>query len=103
MKCPICGTNVQTGAEKCPTCGKVLQVSDSDQVYTGKKKSKTVAAILMLFGIGDLYLLTFGRFFGKMALMFFTLGFGTAIWGIIDMVNILRGKINCDARGVPLV
>ena len=74
-----------------------------DHVYHSQTKSKMLAAGLMLFGIGDLYLRDYRRFLKKMLFFVITFGIGSTIMQIRDIYGILTGKINCDAKGVPLV
>lgn len=102
MKCTMCGTQLSKGVIQCPKCGTVNEDNAAPEVYTGKTKSKTVAGILMLFGIGDLYLLDIRKFFIRMAVLCCTCGIG-AVWQIIDAIRIFNGSIDCDANGTPLV
>jgi len=66
-------------------------------------KSKSVAICLAIFGLNDLYLGNVKRFFLKMLVGLFTIGFGIVVWQIIDIINLVTGKTNCDASGIPLV
>lgn len=103
MKCPSCGTNLQKGVTTCPMCRNYVEENEVDVPYIGKTKSKTLAGILMLFGIGDLYLLRPKRFIQKLVYALPTLCMLTLWWQIKDTYDIFTGKINCDANGTPLV
>ena len=102
MFCPKCNSPIPDHSVKCPVCGELMQPNTPRKPM--KTKSKTLAAILMLFGIGDLYLRQWKKFFIKeMVVLVLTLGIGTVIWQIVDTVRVLNGTINCDAKGTPLV
>ncbi|BBZ44432.1 TM2 domain-containing protein [Mycobacterium parmense] len=70
-------------------------------------KSKTVAGLLQLLGlfsiagIGRIYLGYTGLGIAQLVVGLVTCGIGAVIWGVIDAVLILTGKVN-DPRGFPL-
>lgn len=104
MKCPNCGSRIADNAAQCNTCGTVFgNVQEEQPCSDLKPKSKTLAWILMLFGLGDLYLLDFKKFIIKeIVVNILTCSIGALIWSIVDTVRILNGTINCDAKGAPL-
>lgn len=102
MFCPKCNSLISDHGVQCPVCGEFVQSNTPQKPQ--KTKSKTLAAILMLFGVGDLYLLQWKKFFIKeVLLLMVTCGIGTVIWQIVDTFKVLSGTINCDAKGTPLV
>ncbi|MBQ8894595.1 MAG: zinc-ribbon domain-containing protein [Clostridia bacterium] len=102
MKCVNCGKQLPKNAAKCPTCGTFIE-NGYTEAYQGKTKSKALAGILMLFGIGDLYLNNPGRFLKKMVIGLFTLFIGSVVMQIADAIKIFNGTISTDAKGIPLV
>ncbi len=103
MKCNVCGTNLPKGTTRCYTCGNIVNENAADEIYTGPTKSKALAGFLMVLGIGDLYLLDFGRYVYKWIFSLFTCGLGGVVLNIKDAIKIFSGEINCDTKGRPLV
>lgn len=102
MFCPKCASSIPDYSLQCPVCGELIQPSAPAKPQ--KTKSKTLCAILMLFGVGDLYLRLWKKFFIKEVLvLMLTCGIGTVIWQIVDTFKVLNGTISCDAKGTPLV
>ena len=101
MKCEVCGKQLPNNAIKCPTCGTA--VAGAEPVYQGKTKSRTLAGILTLFGLGYFYLNMPGRFLKAMVVGLFTLFIGAAVMQISDAIKIFNGTIDTDANGIPLV
>lgn len=98
--CQNCGQPVTPGAAVCLSCGSALTPS----VDISQQKSKMTAGLLGIFlgglGIHNFYLGYTGKAIAQIALSFcFGLG---AIWGLIEGILILTGKIDKDAKGVPL-
>lgn len=86
---------------------------------TSQAKSKLVAGLLGIFlggfGVHNFYLgytkkaiIQVSVWGGCFLLAFCTLGitslgcFGIAIWGLVEGIMILTGKINVDGKGMPL-
>ena len=96
--CPNCGSKTEPNAAYCTNCGVDFNVA------SGEQKSKLVAGLLGIF-LGGLGIHNFYLGFTKKAIMqivlSFCFGIG-AIWGFIDGILILMGKIDADANGVPL-
>ena len=87
----------------CPQCKATFKNIDAN---TGipSTKSKTAAGLLGIFlgafGVHNFYLGYTGKAIAQIAL---SICFGAgAIWGLIEGIMILTGKINKDANGVPL-
>ena len=96
--CPNCGNPTVPGAAVCTACGCALNVVTADS------KSKMTAGLLGIFlgglGIHNFYLGYTGKAIAQIAL---SLCFGAgAIWGFIEGILILCGKITKDAKGNPL-
>lgn len=125
MYCPNCGSQNDDGVNNCANCGAQLNADNNQQaqetttqtvnaqVTGGAAKSKMVAGILAIllgtFGVHNFYL---GN--QKKAIIQLCLGIGgfltcgitslaSAVWGIIEGIQILTGKITTDANGTPLV
>ena len=97
--CPNCGQPTVPGAAACTNCGVGLTAAVS-----GEAKSKMVAGLLGIFlggwGVHNFYLGYTGKAIAQIVL---SLCFGIgAIWGLIEGILILCGKISVDAKGVPL-
>ena len=100
--CPSCGNQTVPGAAVCTHCGVALGAAAP---ATGEQKSKMTAGLLGIFlgglGIHNFYLGYTGKAIGQIALTFCGFGAGS-IWGLIEGILILTGKIDKDAKGVPL-
>ena len=96
--CHNCGNPTVPGAAVCTNCGVALNVVTADS------KSKMTAGLLGIFlggwGVHNFYLGYTGKAIAQIALTF-CFGAG-AIWGLIEGIMILTGKINKDAKGNPL-
>ena len=92
--CKKCGTPITPGVTICRYCG----------VPTVPTKSRKTAIILAftlgMFGAHNFYLGYTGKAIAQIVL---SLCFGAgAVWGLIEGILILCGKINKDAKGNPL-
>ena len=96
--CYNCGQPTVPGAAACTSCGVALNN------VTAGSKSKMTAGLLGIFlgglGIHNFYLGYTGKAIAQIALTF-CFGAG-AIWGLIEGILILTGKIDKDAKGNPL-
>ncbi len=98
--CHNCGAQSAPGAAVCTSCG----VAFAQPVPAGEQKSKLAAGLLGIFlgglGVHNFYL----GFTGKaVAQIILSLCFGIGgIWGLIEGIMILCGKIDKDAKGIPL-
>lgn len=93
--CQNCGAGVTEGASACMNCGFAIQTAAPGQ------KSKLVAGLLGIllggFGAHNFYLGYTGKAIAQILL---SLCFGIgAIWGLIEGIMILVGKIDKDASG----
>ena len=93
--CISCGAQMDDNQQFCPSCGAA---------GTGAK-SKMAAGLLGLFlggfGVHNFYLGNTGRAIAQIIVTLVTCGVGS-IWGVIEGILILVGKINTDADGKPL-
>ena len=104
--CPKCGQATVPGAAACTNCGVALTAAVS-----GESKSKLIAGLLGIF-LGSLGIHNFYLGFTKKAvaqLLLCLLGsclvvgpMAAGIWGLIEGIMILCGKVEKDAKGVPL-
>lgn len=98
--CHNCGQPTLPGAAVCTNCG----VSLAAPAANGNQKSKMAAGLLGIFlggwGVHNFYLGYTGKAIAQIVLTF-CFGIG-AIWGLIEGIMILCGKISTDAKGVPL-
>lgn len=96
--CHNCGQPTVPGAAACTSCGVALNN------VTAGSKSKMTAGLLGIFlggfGVHNFYLGYTGKAIAQIALTF-CFGAG-AIWGLIEGILILTGKIDKDAKGNPL-
>lgn len=97
--CHHCGAKVDAAAEVCLNCGYALKT----QKKSGK--SKLAAGLLGFFlggcGIHNFYLGYTGKAVAQILVSLCTFGIGS-IWGFIEGILILCGKINVDAEGNAL-
>ena len=104
--CPNCGQATMPGAAVCTACGCALNVAPA-----AGAKSKLVAGLLGIF-LGSLGIHNFYLGYTKKAvtqLLICLLGSSLAVgplvagvWGLIEGIQILCGKITADANGMPL-
>ena len=98
--CPNCGQPIQPAASFCPSCGYAIPSKPA-----AGAKSKMTAGLLGIFlggfGVHNFYLGYTGKAIGQIALTVLCFGAG-GIWGLIEGILILCGKIDKDAKGNPL-
>ncbi|MCM1132510.1 MAG: NINE protein [Ruminococcus flavefaciens] len=105
--CQNCGTSVTQGSAECTVCGlsvytdTVSSVRD-DGIKIQGTKSRTLAAVLGIFlgafGVHSFYLGYKLKGLFQFFVTLWTCGIG-GIWGLIEGILILGGKINTDADG----
>ena len=101
VMCVKCGAQKGTGNNFCPNCGVALGA------YGPKgEKSKIAAGLLGIFlgafGIHNFYLGYTGKAIAQLLITLvscFILSPVSAIWGLIEGIMILCGKIDRDAKG----
>ena len=102
--CYHCGAKVDGGAQVCLSCGYALTKENESKKLVGTK-SKLTAGLLGIFlgGIGghNFYLGYTGKAVGQIFASLCTMGIGS-IWGFIEGILILAGKIDKDAEGYLL-
>ena len=100
--CYHCGASVNTCAKVCLSCGYSLEKKNDKET---SKKSKLTAGLLGIFlgglGIHNFYLGYTGKAVAQIVLSLCTAGVGS-IWGLIEGILILCGKIDKDANGATL-
>ncbi|MGN0182227.1 MAG: NINE protein [Candidatus Ornithomonoglobus sp.] len=98
--CQNCGANTIPNAMVCTKCGVQLSTA-----VKGEQKSKLTAGLLGIFlggiGIHSFYLGRTGIGVIQIIVTLITCGAG-ALWGFIEGILILCGKIDKDAKGIPL-
>lgn len=102
--CSNCGQPTQPGAVACTSCGAGLAVAPS-----ANAKSKLVAGLLGIFlgafGVHNFYLGYTGKAVAQLlitVLSCFTLAVVSEIWGLIEGIMILCGKVATDGKGNAL-
>ncbi len=103
--CPNCGSAAQPGAVICTNCG----VSFGPVPAPAGAKSKLTAGLLGIFlgafGVHNFYLGYTGKAIAQLLIAVLTCGIGaaaTSIWGLIEGIMILCGKIEVDGKGNAL-
>ena len=100
--CPNCGVETNPEAVVCVQCG--VSLAHKEEEAAVGTKSKLVAGLLGIFlgflGIHNFYLGFTGKAIAQIVLSFLC-GIG-GIWGLIDGILILCGKIDKDAKGQKL-
>lgn len=107
--CPYCGKETNAGAAVCLNCGAALNNANSTGIAGEGAKSKLVAGLLGIFlggwGIHNFYLgytqkAIIQILLGTVGILFFFIGpMVSGIWGLIEGILILAGKINVDGKG----
>ena len=96
--CQNCGQPTVPDAVACTSCGAALTVAPGPNA-----KSKLAAGLLGIFlggwGVHNFYLGYTGK--GVAQILLSCVGVGQ-IWGLIEGILILCGKIDKDAKGNPL-
>lgn len=110
--CSYCGKQLPPDATVCMNCGVPVY-----QAVPGKSKSRLAAGLLGIFlgglGIHNFYLGYTSR--AVVQLVLFIVGcllscivigipliVGVEIWGLVEGIMILAGKISADSNGMPL-
>ena len=110
--CPNCGQQTAPGAAVCIHCGVALTYAAApgyvNQAVPGQK-SKMAAGLLGIFlgslGIHNFYLGYTTKAVIQLVVTVVTLGIGAfamGIWGLVEGIMILTGKIAVDGKGMPL-
>ena len=102
---PNCGQTTVPGAVACTNCGVGLTNA------TGEQKSKLAAGLLGIF-LGSLGIHNFYLGYTKKAVWQLVLCLAgsclivgpmiASIWGLVEGIMILCGKISVDGKGIPL-
>lgn len=110
--CQNCGKPVAPGANVCTNCGVAVGAGTSNGM-----KSKIAAGLLGIFlgafGVHNFYLGYTGKAVTQLVLTIVGivlscigigafLVLGIEIWGLVEGIMILTGKIDKDAKGMPL-
>ena len=114
--CSNCGRPVNEGAAVCTNCGAAITITNPGNAIPGAK-SKVTAGLLGIFlgafGVHNFYLGYTAKAIIQLSVSllgivlscigigaFITLGI--EIWGLVEGIMILTGKINVDGKGIPL-
>jgi TM2 domain-containing membrane protein YozV len=122
MVCVKCGVQRNTGMSFCYNCGRKVEMQSSScqscgvslahsAGYTGGVgKSRILIGLLGIFfgtfGVHNFILGYTKKAVIQLLITMLTCGFGafaTFIWALIESIEILSGKVNEDADGVPFV
>lgn len=105
--CYNCGSQVDPNAAVCIKCGVALH--QQPIVQGTEQKSKLVAGLLGIFlgslGIHNFYLGYTKKAIIQLLVSLLSCGFASpviGIWGLIEGIMILTGKIAVDGKGMPL-
>lgn len=104
--CPNCGNPTAPGAVVCLKCGSALNTAATP---SADAKSKLVAGLLGIFlgalGVHNFYLGYIGKAVAQLLISVLscgTLAIASEIWGLIEGIMLLTGKISVDGKGNPL-
>lgn len=102
--CPNCGQPTQPNSQVCLNCGVSLgaygPMSDKSKVAAG-----LLGIFLGSFGVHNFYLGYTGKAIAQLVITLATCGVGatvSGIWGFVEGILILCGKIDKDANGRTL-
>lgn len=126
MTCNNCGCEIPENENFCQQCGTPVAQESYQPEQTmpvdapvGEPKSKMVAGLLAIFlgtyGVHNFYLgftkkavIQLVVSLAGLLLSLCTIGIscaatvGIAVWAIVEGIQIFTGKINADAKGIPL-
>ena len=109
--CRNCGAKLDFSENFCHNCGTKIhsQTSGGTNTVVNGQKSKFIAGILAILlgslGIHNFYLGYTGKAVAQLLISVLTCGAGaavTGIWGVIEGIMLLCGKIDKDGKGNPL-
>ena len=108
--CPNCGSPTVPGAAVCTQCGVALGYNGAAPAAFGtEQKSKLAAGLLGIlvgaFGAHNFYLGYTSKAVAQLLITVLSCGALSpisAIWGLVEGIQILTGSINKDAKGIPL-
>jgi TM2 domain-containing membrane protein YozV len=102
--CANCGVQVAPGQAVCVACGAPLMAAAPAPVSEAKSRSTAVLLALFLnLGIYNFYLgYTTKAIIQLILTLTVCLAPVSAIWGLIEGIQLLYGKINVDGKGNPL-
>ena len=124
MFCSNCGKEIPDGSKFCPLCGgnltRATNISVNNQATVNgasmevkrEGKSKMAAGLLGIFlgalGIHNFYMGYKGKaiiqlLLGTVGIIVLIGPVISGIWGLVEGIMILAGKIRVDGHGVPLV
>lgn len=101
--CANCGAQVAPGQAICTNCGAAL-AAPQPAFDPSQQKSKLIAGLLGIF-LGGLGIHNFYLGDTTKGILHIVLSLACcigSIWGLIDGIMILCGKVTTDAKGVPL-
>ena len=103
--CPGCGAQVKDNQLVCIECGAALGRQPGGYGYVpAMNKSRIAAGILGLLvgglGVHNFYLGFYVRGVVQLVLTFLSCG-AASVWGVVEGILILSGRINYDAQGLP--
>lgn len=108
--CSNCGSEIQEGQQVCLKCGKLVGNDRPAAAKPVNGKSKVAAGILGIFlgslGVHNFYLGYSGKAVAQLLITLLSCGMLSvisAVWGLIEGIQILTGSITTDAEGNPLV
>ena len=112
MYCMNCGKEIDDKAVVCIHCGVAVNQGKANVIADPNAKSKLAAGLLAIFlgalGIHNFYLGYTNKAVTQLLLgTVGSLAFGlgpviSGIWGLVEGIYILTGKIDKDAEGHPL-
>jgi len=102
---PGCGAQVKDNQLVCIECGAALGRQPGGYGYVpAMNKSRIAAGILGILvgglGIHNFYLGFYVRGVAQLVLTFLSCG-AASVWGFVEGILILAGRINYDAQGLP--
>ena len=106
--CPNCATPTGPNMAICVKCGYNLSWGQAPWIYSSK--SAVAAGILGIFlgslGVHNFYLGYTGKAVAQLLITLLSCGilsFVSAIWGLIEGILLLTGRINRDGQGYLLM
>ena len=106
--CPNCGKELNENQDICLGCGRTVN-NQTTKTTDPNAKSKMAAGLLALFlgtfGVHNFYLGNTGKAVAQLLITLlscFILSPVSAIWALVEGIQILTGSINKDASGRPL-
>lgn len=103
--CSNCGKEVKENQDVCLNCGVSLKKNNSNSFGKSRIAAGLLGIFLGTFGIHNYYLGNNSKATTQLLITVLSCGIlsiVSAVWGLVEGIQILTGTINTDSEGNPL-